>query len=148
MTRVLALDWGQRRIGVAFSEGFLAQPYTVIERRSRQIDYERIADLVSKLAIEELVIGLPYAADPQNPVSAQVKTILKHARNLAVQLPVPVKTVDEAYSTVDASELLERSGRQKKVAIDAAAAAVILQRYLDQDETGTRPENRHSGLAG
>ncbi len=57
--------------------------------------------------------------------------MLKHRDALAERVNIPIKMVDETYTTVDAEELLRESGRSRKIPIDAVAAAVILQRYLD-----------------
>ena len=57
--RILALDWGEKRIGVAFTEGVLASPHSVIKRKSRVEDYRRVANLVSEMKIETIVLGLP-----------------------------------------------------------------------------------------
>ncbi len=134
MKRVLALDWGEKRIGVAFSEGVLARPHSVIHRRSRERDYERIAALVADTGAEVLVIGLPTTFDPEAPIGPQARRVLKHYRALAERLPIPVRLVDETYSTADADQFLRQSGKRGKIPIDAAAAAVILQAYLDRGE--------------
>ncbi len=129
--RILALDWGEKRIGVAFSEGFFASPHSVIQRKSKAADYERIANLVDETKAELLVIGLPKSLNPDAPIGPQARRVLKHSRALAKRLDIPVEMVDESYSTADAAALLQQSGRKSKVLIDAAAAAVILQAYLD-----------------
>lgn len=131
--RVLALDWGEKRIGVAFSEGFLASPHSVIIRKSRKEDYARIARLASELEVATIVLGLPQSLNPDAAIGPQAKRILKHQRELAEYTDRPIELVDEAYSTVDAAEMLRQTGRRKKTPIDAAAAAVILQTYLDRE---------------
>jgi putative Holliday junction resolvase len=131
--RTLALDWGEKRIGVAFSEGFLAAPRAVIRRKSNAQDYARIADLVAETGAEVVVMGLPKSLNPDTPIGPQAKRVLKHYRALGQQLAVPVILADESYSTSDAAEFLRQSGRQGKIPIDAAAAAVILQAYLDKE---------------
>ncbi|HHJ06596.1 MAG TPA: Holliday junction resolvase RuvX [Anaerolineae bacterium] len=132
MTRILALDWGEKRIGVAFSEGILASPRGVIKRKSKAEDYARIAALVAETGAELLVIGLPTTFDPDNPIGPQAKRVLKHSKALKKHLDIPIEMADERYSTVDAGEYLRQSGKKGKIPIDAAAAAVILQTYLDE----------------
>ena len=132
MTRVLALDWGEKRIGAAFSEGILASPRGVIRRKSKADDYARIANLVQETGAEILVIGLPTTFDPDNPIGPQAKRVLKHRKALKKHLDIPIEMVDERYSTVDAGEYLRQAGKKGKIPIDAAAAAVILQTYLDR----------------
>lgn len=129
--RVLALDWGEKRIGVAFSEGFLAAPHSVIKRKSRVEDYKRVVHLVAELQIELIVLGLPKSMNPDMPLGPQAKRVLKYQAELADYVDIPIKLVDETYSTVDAADMLQQAGRKNKTPIDAAAAAVILQTYLD-----------------
>ena len=133
--RILALDWGEKRIGVAFSEGFLAAPHSVIQRKSKAEDYARIVNLVEQMKAEVLVIGLPKSLNPEQPIGPQANRVLNYSRALAEHLEIPIALVDESYSTVNAAEFLHRSGRRGKTPLDAAAAAVILQTYLDQDQT-------------
>jgi putative Holliday junction resolvase len=129
--RVLALDWGEKRIGIAFSEGFLASPHSIIKRKSKVEDYTRIAHLVAETQAEVLVLGLPKSLNPEQPIGPQARRVLKHHQALADYVDIPILLVDERYSTVEATDFLRQSGKQGKVPIDAAAAAVILQNYLD-----------------
>lgn len=131
MTRILALDWGGKRIGVAFSEGFLASPHSVIYRTTKKNDYQKIADLVTSMQAQLLVIGLPKSFNPDMPLGPQAKRVLKHKQALADLLDIPIEMSDETYSTVDAEALLEVAGKRNKIPIDAAAAALILQTFLD-----------------
>ncbi len=131
MTRILALDWGEKRIGVAFSAGYLAAPHSVIYRRSKAEDYARIARLVTETGADLLLMGLPTTFNPAEPIGPQAKRILKYKDALAEHLTIPIEMADETYSTVDAGEFLRQSGKRGKIPIDAAAAAVILQQYLD-----------------
>jgi len=131
MTRIIALDWGEKRIGVAFSEGILASPHSVIKRKGKVKDYEQIVKLTIETEAELLVIGLPASLNPEQPIGPQAKRVLKHYQALEKMLDIPVKLSNESYSTVDATHFLQQSGRKTKVPIDAAAAAVILQAFLD-----------------
>ncbi len=133
MTRILALDWGEKRIGVAFSEGILASPRGVIQRKSKAADYARIADWAAETGAELLVIGLPTTFNPDAPIGPQARRVLKHRKALKKLLTIPIEMMDERYSTVDAAEYLRQSGKKGKISIDAAAAAVILQAYLDKN---------------
>ncbi len=135
MTRILALDWGDKRVGVAFSEGFFARPHSVIRRGSNVETYAKIEALIAKTGAELLVLGLPTTFDPDHPIGFQAQRVLKHRDALAARLAIPIKMVDETYTTVDAEEYLRESGKWGKIPIDAAAAAVILQHFLDGMET-------------
>ena len=130
--RLIALDVGERRIGVAVSDpsGTLATPHSVIHRRSKAQDFATIAHLVDEMEIERVVVGLPLSLS--GDVGPQARRITRYAQALAQSLHVPVDLYDERYSTVTATELLAASGhKRRQVPIDAAAAAVILQDYLE-----------------
>lgn len=129
--RVIALDVGERRIGVAVSDptGTLATPHTVIQRRSKAEDFAAVARLVAELEAERVVVGLPLSLNGE--VGPQARRVTRYAWALARTLDVPVELHDERYSTVTADTLLVESGRKRRVPIDAAAAAVILQDYLE-----------------
>jgi putative Holliday junction resolvase len=127
----MALDVGERRIGVAVSDptGTLATPLTVIQRRSKAEDFAAVARLVAKLEIKRVVVGLPLSLSGE--VGPQARRVTRYAQALAQTLDVPVALYDERYSTAIADELLAESRRKRPVPIDAAAAAVILQDYLE-----------------
>jgi putative Holliday junction resolvase len=129
--RVMALDVGERRVGVAVSDpsGTLATPHTVIWRRSKVEDFAAVACLATELDVELIVVGLPLTLDGE--MGPQARRVTRYAQALAETLDVPVEFYDERYSTVTADELLIESGRKRRVPIDAAAAAVILQDYLE-----------------
>ena len=140
--RVLALDVGERRVGVAVSDptGTLATPHGVIHRRSKAQDFAAVARLVTELGAERVVVGLPLSLS--GDVGPQARRVMRYAQALAQALPVPVELYDERYSTVTADELLAEGGRKRRrTPIDAAAAAVILQEYLadSQSQNAARP---------
>jgi putative Holliday junction resolvase len=129
--RLMALDIGERRIGIAVSEsGILATPHSVLQRKSKQEDFSRLGRLMAELKIERVIVGLPYSLSGPEKVGPQARQVKRYAEALAATTPIPFEYFDESYSTVDATTFLQLSG-QKKVPIDAAAAAVILQNYLD-----------------
>jgi putative Holliday junction resolvase len=136
--RILALDVGERRIGVAVSDpmGIVARPVATIERASREEDFAAINDLVDEHQAELVVVGLPLTL--RGEVGPQAKTIQRYAEALEETLSVPMKMWDERYTTASAEEVLRRrndAGRRKgKRGIDAVAAAFILQAYLDGAE--------------
>lgn len=133
--RVMALDVGERRIGVAVSDptGTLATPHSVIRRRSKAEDFAAVARLVAELGAERVVVGLPLSLNGE--VGPQARRVTRYAQALAQTLDVPVALHDERYSTVTANALLAEGGRKRRVPIDAAAAAVILQDYLESQRS-------------
>jgi putative Holliday junction resolvase len=131
---ILALDVGRARIGVATSDEseLLATPRTVIRRKSDALAIEAIVRAVAEAGAELVVVGLPVSFDAQ--LHSQAQTVRGFAEKLRPRLSVPLVYADETLSTVRAEEQLRASGlRADKIRerIDAAAAAVILQEYLD-----------------
>lgn len=128
---IIALDIGERRIGVAVSDpsGTLATPHGIIERRSRSEDFATIAELVHRLGAQRVIVGLPISLN--GTIGPQARRVIRYAKALARMLTVPVEMVDERYSTAVAQTLLIEAGRRSRAHVDAAAAAVILQEYLD-----------------
>ncbi len=130
--RYLALDLGDRRIGVAISDqlGMIARPLTVFERASRVKDFERIGAWVHEYGIDAVVVGLPFNMDGTD--SRQTTWVRDYSAALAETLPVPLHLWDERLSTEEAAEIMQAQGKAPdKNWIDAVAAAVILQSYLD-----------------
>ena len=137
--RTLALDVGDRRVGVAVSDplGMLARPLTVIVRRSRDDDYRAIARLVSENEVSLVVVGHPI--NMSGEAGPQARRVERYASGLAERLDVPLVLWDERLSTVEAEDRLRQAGassREYRSRLDAVAAAVILQSYLDAVEEG------------
>lgn len=134
MPRVIGIDLGSRRIGVAVSDelGLTAQPRATIERRGGVRDLDAIAAVVREYAAERVVLGLP--VDPEGNEGKAAKSARVFAERLRVALGLPVDLVDESFSTVEAEEILlaaDLSRAKRKKVIDRLAAAVILQRWID-----------------
>lgn len=136
--RFMALDIGERRIGIAISDsGIFARPHSVLQRKSKKEDFARLEQIIDALKIERVVVGLPYSISGHEKVGPQARRIKRYAEALAKSVPTPIEYFDESYSTVDARAYLSTSG-QKKIPIDAAAAAVILQNYLDSGRDNSK----------
>ena len=140
VTRALGLDLGQRRIGVAVCDdnGVLATPFDTIQRVGDQkIEHTRILELLDETGAQLLVVGVPYSLD--GGIGPAATTILAEIRGIEKKLKasgriISVKTQDERFTTVTASEALSAGGvkkRKQRTRIDASAAAVLLQAYLD-----------------
>lgn len=130
--RILGLDVGDKRIGVAVSDPgrSLARSLQVIERGSKGQDLEVIGQLVRDLDIACIVVGYPRSLD--GTIGEQAKRVERYARELERGLGVPVVLWDERLSTVAAERLMRDTGRKDgRRGIDAVAAALILQSYLD-----------------
>ena len=132
---MLGLDVGDRWIGVALSDplGILASPLTRIERTDDETAVEAIADLVRKHEARAVVAGLPYSLNGN--LGPQAVRVHEFLQKLAQSLTVPIQTSDERLSTVVATQGMIAAGASRasrKGKIDAAAAALILQWYLDR----------------
>jgi putative Holliday junction resolvase len=131
---IVALDVGQVRIGVAVSDASeqIAFPQSVLRRRSNAEAIAAIVRLVAEAGAGLLVVGLPISLDGQLHVQAQ--KVRAFAEKLRARLPVPLVYADETLSTWRAEEMLRAAGvrpERLRARIDAAAAAVILQEFLD-----------------
>ena len=145
--RLLALDVGDRRVGVAVSDelGLIATPLTVVHRRSKAEDFARIARLAREQGVEGLVIGHPL--DDDGRAGAQAQRVERYAAALVDALKgegldLPAVFWDERMSTVRAQEAMIAAGRKaqdRRARIDAVAAAVILQDYLDEQRPAPLP---------
>jgi putative holliday junction resolvase len=141
--KLIALDVGLARIGVATCDplGITVRPLVVIQRRSRQEDFDRLVALVAQEEAEAVVVGLPLSMDGSE--SEQTKMTRTWALRLARALrtarkePVPVIFWDERLSSFAAQELMaDDPKRAKATGEDAYAAAVILRSYLDARKRG------------
>jgi len=139
--RAIGLDLGTRRIGVAVSDpgGVLATPYAVIDRSGDEAtDHRRILDLAGEVGAEHIVVGLPLSLD--GSVGPAATAALAEVERLSATTDLPVDTYDERLTTVTADRHLRaqhRHGRARRRVIDQAAAAVMLQAWLDA--RGARP---------
>lgn len=137
--RCMALDVGERRTGVAVGEQ-IARPLTVLRRRSKAEDFALIASLVREEGVDRLVVGLPL--DMDGSVGFQAQRVTRYAQHLedalgAAGLDVDLVLWDERLTTEEAEHVAStsRRGRNRKD-IDAVAAAVILQSYLNERARG------------
>ena len=131
--RLLALDIGDRRIGLAVSipPGELILPAGHLERRNRRSDIAAILEQASQREAVAIVAGIPYDADGRSGEQARKTAALVRALQRATD--IPVLTVDESFSSNAAANDLLQSGQspsRNPGAIDAAAAVTILRRFL------------------
>lgn len=131
---VLGFDFGERRIGIAVGEHLIgsANPLTTIDNESNEIRFITITELVKEWQPKLLVVGLPLSLDGSENTLTQL--CKKFARRLNGRFNLPVVLIDERYSSVEASQLLNQSGikgRAQKVMLDQVAAQTILQSYFD-----------------
>lgn len=133
--RVVGLDLGARRIGVAVSDpsGTVATPHSVLQRSGdHAADHRAVAAVVAEYEADLLVVGLPRSLDGSLGPAAQGALI--EVDELADAVPVPVETVDERLTTVSADRVLREAsvkGQARRQVIDKVAAAILLQTWLD-----------------
>ena len=137
--RVVGIDLGERRVGVAVSdsEGTLASPYEVIERSGDPTrDHAEIVRVVTDVGAAMVVVGLPLSLDGTEGQAAQAARA--EAESLAGAVGVPVETHDERLTSVSAGRSLAGSGlpsrarrRARRGSVDKVAAAIMLQSWLD-----------------
>lgn len=146
--RVLGIDFGAKRVGLALSDasGLLASPWKAVEGGKPLAAAARLAAVAADLAREDdglaaIVVGLPRRLDGSD--NDQTPIVRVFAAELARLAGLPVMLQDERLSSHEADSRLaqrERDWRKRKAKIDAAAAAIILQDYLDRN-TGDRMQN-------
>ncbi|MGF7045953.1 putative Holliday junction resolvase [Paenibacillus sp. DS2015] len=132
--RIMGLDYGDRRIGVAVSDafGWTAQGLEVIERRREGAEFDRIAEIVREREVSEIVVGLPKNMD--GTVGFRGQICIDFADKLKELLSLPIHLRDERLTTVSAEKTLieaDVSRKKRKKVVDMMAASLILQNYLD-----------------
>lgn len=135
----MGVDYGQRRIGLAVSDptGTLATPVdTLVRRQGKRPPLRRMEEIARERDVDMLVVGLPL--DLQGNENDWCAEVRKVGDALALRLEVQVAYVDERFSSVQAEKAirsigLKKRAREDKARVDAAAAAVILQRWLDRE---------------
>jgi len=134
MMRVMGLDYGDKRIGVALSDafGWTAQGAEVIERKKEGDYLERIRKLIRDHEVGEIVVGLP--KNMNGTIGPRGQICMEFAEELRQTLSMPVHLWDERLTTVAAERTLleaDVSRRKRKQVVDKMAAAILLQNYLD-----------------
>ncbi len=133
MNRLLALDVGEKRIGVAISDETLtlARPLLTVTRGSKAEDFQKLKSICDQYQIDQIICGLPKTL--RNEIGPQAQRVQRYADELAASIGRPIEFWDERFSSVEAEERLAASSRKPRAkgSIDSAAAAIILQEYLD-----------------
>ena len=140
--RILGLDYGEKRIGVAVCDelGITAQGLPTLIRQTKKHDLEILSRWVQDYSIQKIVIGYPLRLDGSEGI--QCEKVNRFTRLLEKTFLLPVMKWPETLSTKEAEEILMSSGvgwRKRKEKVDQLAACLILQSYLDnlgKSETG------------
>lgn len=131
MQTLLGFDFGKQRIGIAVGQGVTgtATALRTVTSRNGRPDWEAISALVDEWNPEALVMGLPLHADGSD--SDMTTAARKFARQLEARYRLPVYTMDERLSSHAARQLQQDDRRGAKAGIDAVAAMIILQNWLE-----------------
>jgi putative Holliday junction resolvase len=150
--RILGLDVGARRIGIAVSDplGITAQGVSTLHRRNRRYDLTELRKLLVEYGIHEIVVGNPLRMSGET--GTQAEKMADFARQLEQAFDLPVHLWDERLSTAEAHRLLDETGirdSRRKEVIDKMAAVLILQSFLDARAANSQitTETRRNGGA-
>jgi putative Holliday junction resolvase len=132
--RVLAIDYGHKRLGIALSDELrtIAQPFGNIDEEAADVRIAQIEKIIKDNEVSEVVVGLPLTLEGH--VSRSASRVIGFAIDLNRRLDMPVTTWDERLSTKQSERILIEAGmnrKDRKGVVDAVAAAVFLQSYLD-----------------
>lgn len=132
--RMMGLDIGDRRIGVALTDenAVAAYPLKVLERTSYKKDLGRIVEIIDRYGVGQVVAGLPKTLSGQT--GPQAEKVLSFLERLRARSPVPVVTWDERLTTVEVERLLvsaDLDRRRRREVVDKLAATLILNSYLN-----------------
>jgi putative pre-16S rRNA nuclease len=138
MIRVLGIDWGERRHGLAVTDpmGYTAQPAGVVHRKGRDPGLDQIAKVIEEKEVTRIVVGLPFHMDG-NPGDHH-DDVLAFIALLEERFGLPVETVDERMTTILAERALAEAGlsrNKRKKRVDQVAAQLILQFWLDSRDS-------------
>ena len=137
--RLLGLDVGQRRIGMAVSDllGITAQGIDTLQRRNKRTDFQQLAKVIRNYNVAEIVVGLPLRLSGAE--SAQTEKVTAFAEELRTKFELPVHLWDERLTSVEAHRLMreaELSLEKQKASVDRMAAVLILQSFMDAHPRG------------
>jgi|SRR5664279_235611 putative Holliday junction resolvase len=133
-TRILAIDFGSRRIGLAVTDelGLTAQGLPTLHRTNKQNDFNHLRRTIRHFAVAEIVMGLPLRMSGEHGI--QSDKVEAFAWELRAKFKLPVHLFDERLTSVEANRLLgetEMSGRRKTQVVDQLAAVLILQAFME-----------------
>jgi len=136
--RVLALDLGKKRIGLAVSDelGITAQGLRTLERRNKRVDLHALATIIREHGVTHLLLGNPLHMSGAE--GRQSEWVREFGEALEKHTGVPVRFWDERLTTVEASRVLRESGisiEKRAAAVDRLSAVILLQSYLDSGES-------------
>lgn len=138
MSRILGIDYGERRIGLAISDplGIIAQTLTTLDTKKIKDPFFEIKNIVKEKKVKKIVVGLPKNMD--GTIGEQGKKVLEFAKNLSKEVNIKIDFWDERLSSVESQKMLKETKRkikQDKKIVDRISASLILQGYLESLKT-------------
>ena len=131
--RILAIDYGRRRIGLAVSDelGITAVPVATLERKNRQEDIRRLREITRKYKITLIIVGSPLHL--AGHAGEMAREAARFASRIKKELGLPVELRDERLTSWEAEQTLKENTRRKskKAHLDSVAAAILLRDFLD-----------------
>jgi putative Holliday junction resolvase len=139
--RILAVDYGRKRIGLALSDelGVTAQPLATLQRLNRREDFRRLREICRLHGVHRILVGHPVYMSGEAGEMAQEAA--RFAARLQEELAIETELVDERLTSWEAQQSLASgapSGRKRRATIDAFAAAILLREYLDSNQAQTK----------
>jgi putative Holliday junction resolvase len=133
--RILAIDYGKKRIGLALSDelGMTAQPLQVLAHKNRKEDVRRLREICRAKGVRLIVVGHPLHITGE--VGDMAEEAARFATRLRKELGIPVELADERLTTWEAEQNLAEMGgakRRKDAPLDDVAAAILLREYLER----------------
>lgn len=139
LRRVLGLDVGSKRIGIAISDplGITAQGLETLQRQNKRLDFEKLSGLVRDYEVAEIVVGFPLRMSGEEGIQAE--KMLRFAQELRERVGLPVHLWDERLTSAEANRLLretEMSIKRRGQVVDQMAAVLILQSWMENRRMG------------
>jgi putative pre-16S rRNA nuclease len=133
-SRILAIDYGARRIGLAVSDelGVTAQGLPTLHRTNKRNDFDYLRRTIKQRRVAEIVVGLPLRMSGDR--GAQSEKVEAFAKELRAKFKLPVRLFDERLTSVEANRVLDGAdvgGRRRKEVVDQLAAVLILQAFME-----------------
>ncbi len=131
--RILAIDWGERRIGLSISDpsGILVTPLPFIENKGKDVSLEKIKEIIEEYRVERIVMGIP--KDINGELGKKAKNYKKIGEKIEKETGIPLDFFDERYTTQLAERILREHPKKKtkrKKLKDSLSASIILEGYL------------------
>ena len=140
--RILAIDYGRKKIGLALSDelAVTAQPLAVLVRKNRQADLKRLREICRKNSVARIIVGHPLHITGERGEMAVEAA--QFAARLTKAMRIPTELVDERLTSWEARQTVSETGwRAGRATVDDVAAAILLREYLDR-----RPQAKHAAL--